>query len=154
MNELFTIAGIGELLWDVFPSHNRPGGAPANFACHCHRLGAQARPVSCVGTDELGLRIPEEIRGMGGDGSSVLERVRDFRPERSRFRSMRAASLPIILENVAWDHIPLTDGLKALAETLDAVCFGSLAQCSAVSRETIRAFVRYMPGERHWGSST
>ena len=50
-----------------------------------------------------------------------------------------------ILEDVAWDYIPLTDGLKALAENLDAVCFGSLSQRSAVSRETIHTFVQRMP---------
>ena len=73
MNERFTVAGIGELLWDVFPSHKRPGGAPANFACHCHRLGAVAYPVSCVGTDDLGVKIREELRVMGVDTSYLLE---------------------------------------------------------------------------------
>ncbi len=62
MNQQFTVAGIGELLWDVFPSHKRPGGAPTNFSCHCRRLGAQAYPVSCVGTDNLGLEIREELQ--------------------------------------------------------------------------------------------
>ena len=145
MNELFKVAGIGELLWDVFPSHKRPGGAPANFACHCRRLGAEAYPVSCVGTDELGLRIREEVRGMGIDTSYVLES--ESFPTGTVQVSLDERGKPSyqILENVAWDHIPLTDGLKALAEKLDAVCFGSLSQRAAVSRETIRSFVQRMP---------
>ena len=145
MKEQFTVAGIGELLWDVFPSHKRPGGAPANFACHCHRLGAEAYPVSCVGTDGLGRRIREEVRGMGVDASYVLESERF--PTGTVQVSLDEKGKPTyrILENVAWDHLPLTDRLKELAQKLDAVCFGSLSQRSAVSRETIRAFVQRMP---------
>ena len=54
MNERLTVAGIGELLWDVFPSHKHPGGAPANFACHCHRLGALAEKLDAVMVDTVG----------------------------------------------------------------------------------------------------
>jgi fructokinase len=46
-----------------------------------------------------------------------------------------------ICENVAWDNIPLTAGMKELAKQADAVCFGSLAQRHQVSRSTIQAFV-------------
>ena len=52
-----------------------------------------------------------------------------------------------IFEDVAWDHIAFTSGLKALAAKLDAVCFGSLSQRSTVSRETIRSFVQHLPQE-------
>jgi fructokinase len=72
MNQQFTVAGIGELLWDVFPSHKRPGGAPTNFSCHYRRLGAQAYPVSCMGTDNLGLEIREELQHRDVDTSYVL----------------------------------------------------------------------------------
>jgi fructokinase len=144
MNQQFTVAGIGELLWDVFPSHKRPGGAPTNFSCHCRRLGAQAYPVSCVGTDNLGLEIREELQHMGVDTSYVL--TSDEFPTGTIQVSLDERGKPSyqILEPVAWDHIPLTDGLKALARTLDVVCFGSLSQRSAVSRETIRSFVQHM----------
>ena len=147
MNERFTVAGIGELLWDVFPHHKRLGGAPANFAFHCHQLGAKAYPVSCVGTDELGRRIRDELREMGVDASYVLES--DTFPTGTVQVSLNDKGKPSyqIFENVAWDHIAFTTGLKALAAKLDAVCFGSLSQRSAVSRETIRSFLQNMPQE-------
>ena len=147
MNERFTVAGIGELLWDVFPHHKRLGGAPANFAFHCHQLGAKAYPVSCVGTDELGRRIRDELREMGVDASYVLES--DTFPTGTVQVSLNDKGKPSyqIFENVAWDHIAFTSGLKALAAKLDAVCFGSLSQRSAVSRETIRSFLQNMPQE-------
>lgn len=147
MSEGFTVAGIGELLWDVFPHHKRLGGAPANFAFHCYQLGAKAYPVSCVGTDELGRRIRDELREIGVDASYVLES--DTFPTGTVQVTLNDKGKPSyqIYENVAWDHIPFTSGLEALAAKLDAVCFGSLSQRSAVSRETIRSFVQNMPQE-------
>lgn len=50
-----------------------------------------------------------------------------------------------IKEGVAWDNIPFTDGLKQLALRTRAVCFGSLAQRSKVSRDTINRFLDTMP---------
>jgi len=145
MSERFTVAGLGELLWDVFPSHKRPGGAPANFACHCRQLGAEAYPVSCVGTDDLGRLIREELRTIGVAASYVLET--DTFPTGTVKVTLNNKGKPSyqISENVAWDHIPFITELKTLAVKLDAVCFGSLAQRSADSQETIRAFVQHMP---------
>ena len=36
----FKVIGVGEVLWDLLPSGAKMGGAPANFACHAHALGA------------------------------------------------------------------------------------------------------------------
>ncbi len=145
MNERVAVAGIGELLWDVFSDHKRLGGAPANFAYHCRQLGAKAYPVSCVGKDPLGRAILDELRSMDADASHVLES--DTFPTGTVQVTLNDKGKPSyqIFENVAWDHIPFTSELKALAETLDAVCFGSLSQRSPVSRETIHSFLRHMP---------
>ncbi len=45
----------------------------------------------------------------------------------------------------AWDFIEHDDSLDELAANCDAVCFGSLAQRSAVSRGTIRRFLERAP---------
>ena len=50
-----------------------------------------------------------------------------------------------IKENVAWDNIPFTDELKEMAWRTRAICFGSLAQRSAVSRATILKYVETVP---------
>lgn len=50
-----------------------------------------------------------------------------------------------IKENVAWDNIPFTPELEALAHRTRALCFGSLAQRNVVSRETINRFIDAMP---------
>ena len=46
---------------------------------------------------------------------------------------------------MAWDNIPYTPALEGLAKQTTAVCFGSLAQRSVVSRETINKFLDAMP---------
>jgi fructokinase len=46
-----------------------------------------------------------------------------------------------IAHPVAWDFLEWTADWKKLAEQVDAVCFGSLAQRSEASRATVRKFV-------------
>src|ERR1700693_3177566 len=48
------IVAVGELLWDLLPSGARLGGAPANFAVFCARLGNSTVLVSSVGEDDYG----------------------------------------------------------------------------------------------------
>jgi fructokinase len=144
MSDQFTVAGIGELLWDVFPNHKRLGGAPANFACHCQRLGARAFPVSAVGADSLGAEIIRALKEIGVDDAYV--QTCDAVPTGTVQVTLSGQGKPSyeICEGVAWDQIRLTEELRASAPVLDAVCFGSLAQRAPVSRETIRTFLSCM----------
>ena len=43
------VIGIGEVLFDLFAEGKQLGGAPANFAYHAARLGAEGVVVSAVG---------------------------------------------------------------------------------------------------------
>jgi fructokinase len=52
-----------------------------------------------------------------------------------------------IHEGVAWDAIPTTRELVALAGRARAVCFGTLAQRAEPSRRAIRAFLEATPAE-------
>ncbi|MDY3820998.1 MAG: carbohydrate kinase, partial [Bacteroidaceae bacterium] len=48
------VVGLGEVLFDVFPTGSKLGGAPANFAYHAGQHGLQSVAVSAVGNDILG----------------------------------------------------------------------------------------------------
>ena len=50
-----------------------------------------------------------------------------------------------IKEGVAWDNIPFTTEIEEAAKNCRAVCFGSLAQRSSVSRQTIQTFLEATP---------
>jgi fructokinase len=135
------IAGIGELLWDVFPRGKQMGGAPCNFAFHAMQAGFEAHVVSAVGKDPDGQEILKLMNQLGLDPAFVQTKV-EF-PTGTVTVELAGEGIPeyIIHENVAWDHIGWTAELETLAGELDAVCFGSLAQRNQVSRDTIRLFL-------------
>ena len=93
MSKSFKIAGLGEVLWDVFPQGEKFGGAPANFACHCHLLGAEAHIISCVGNDDRGAtgRGFLDDHGVNTRGLATSDEERG-RPWPSCFRSSRTSS--------------------------------------------------------------
>jgi len=135
------VVGIGEILWDLLPDGKQMGGAPANFAYHARALGAASVIVSAVGDDRSGREILEELgrRGLERSGIAVVSGA----PTGTVTVALDAGGIPhyTIHEGVAWDVIPWTAGLGDLAARADAVCFGSLAQRSPVSRATIGAFL-------------
>ncbi len=141
MNEI--IVGMGEALWDCLPEGKKIGGAPANFAYHVSQFGFDSRVVSAVGQDANG----EEILNVFQQRKlkSVIEQVPY--PTGTVQVTLDAVGVPQyeIKEGVAWDNIPFTDELRNLALRTRAVCFGSLAQRSVVSRNTINRFLDTMP---------
>ena len=61
----YTIVGIGELLFDVFPDRKALGGAPTNFAYHCQQLGHEAYSISAIGRDSFGAEIKAQLHTRG-----------------------------------------------------------------------------------------
>mgnify|MGYP003191830442 FL=1 len=139
------VVGIGEALWDVLPEGKKIGGAPANFAYHVSQFGLDGRAVSAVGEDKLGTEILENFYEK--NLHCMIERVPY--PTGTVQVELDAEGVPCydIKEGVAWDNIPYTMALEGLAKQTTAVCFGSLAQRSVVSRETINKFLDAMPKE-------
>jgi fructokinase len=137
----FTVVGLGELLWDLLPDGRQLGGAPANFAYHAGALGAKAVIVSCVGDDESGREIVELLGRKGLDLSYLATDPEHPTGTVSVELGEHGKPCYVIHENVAWDFIPPSQELRELAPRTDAVCFGSLAQRSFTSRQTIREFL-------------
>lgn len=141
MNDI--VVGMGEALWDVLPEGKKIGGAPANFAYHVSQFGLPSQVVSAVGNDPLGREIVENFTSKGLN--HLIEEVPY--PTGTVQVEIDPAGVPLydIKENVAWDNIPYTARLEALAGQTRAVCFGSLAQRNIVSRDTINRFLDAMP---------
>lgn len=142
MMKKHVVIGLGEFLWDMLPEGKKAGGAPVNFVYHASRLGADGYAISAVGDDELGREIISElefnhinyiIEKVGYPTGTVLVKLDSGIPQYD------------IVENVAWDHIPVTPRALEVASRADAVCFGSLAQRSPVSRAAVQAIVRAVP---------
>ena len=139
------IVGIGEILWDISSKGKNLGGAPANFAYHAntisHIIGASTHgmTISAVGMDDDGVEIIDNLlkRSMGHSiarGPFETGKVLVSHDEKGE------PSYEIV-ENVAWDYIPFNDDLRIIAANTQVVCFGSLAQRSNTSRESIHKFL-------------
>ena len=137
------IVGIGEALWDVLPEGKKIGGAPANFAYHVSQFGLESCAVSAVGDDELGKEIRSNFE------EKKLQTLIETVPYPTGTVQVEIDKLGVpqydIKENVAWDNIPFTPQIEELAHRTKAICFGSLAQRSKVSRNTIEPFIEAMP---------
>ena len=137
------IVGIGEALWDVLPEGKKIGGAPANFAYHVSQFGLESCAVSAVGDDELGKEIRSNFE------EKKLQMLIETVPYPTGTVQVEIDKLGVpqydIKENVAWDNIPFTPQIEELAHRTKAICFGSLAQRSKVSRNTIEQFIEAMP---------
>jgi fructokinase len=140
-SERFTVVGLGEMLWDLFPAGKQLGGAPANFAYMTALLGDRAVVASRVGKDRLGNAAARRLTRLGLPATFL--QVDTAHPTSTVNVTVDAQGQPKfeIIEKVAWDYFEWTAQWQTLAAEADAVCFGSLAQRSAQSRVTILAFL-------------
>lgn len=146
VSERHLILGVGELLWDLLPSGAMLGGAPANFAVMSGRLGNHAAILSCVGRDDLGRKAVETLEPMPVDLRAIGI---DPMHETGRVTVSFAGGEPsyTIHQPSAWDFMEVLPSWLRLAERAGALCFGSLAQRSPKSRQTIQTLVAQAPFE-------
>lgn len=139
--ELPLVVGLGELLWDCFAESRRPGGAPANVAFQAGQLGCRGAVCSRVGQDALGDELVAFLESHGLDAQWVQRDA--AHPTGTVTVDATRADHPeyLIHEHVAWDHLEWTAAWERVMGRAAAVCFGTLAQRSAASRETIHRAV-------------
>ncbi len=137
-----TIVGLGELLWDMLPAGKKLGGAPANFAYISSLLGDRGVVASRVGQDDLGRQAASCVKALGGETAEIqTDPIHPTGTVEVSIDNDGQAKFEI-KKSVAWDYLEWTSGWSALAKRCDAVCFGSLAQRSPESRETIQSFLQ------------
>lgn len=132
------VTGIGELLWDHFPDHKRPGGAPANVVYHATLLGAEGRLVSRIGRDNEGKELAGYLESKQMDTSFI--QMDNRYPTGKVIVHLNEENEPSyeIVRPVAWDVIEWNRELGELVSQTDAVVFGTLAQRSESSASTVQ----------------
>lgn len=139
--------GIGEVLWDIAADSKNLGGAPANFAYHAGAVskligtGNRGLVVSAIGKDSL---ADETIAALKAARLDSKLAVVNYDTGWVKVTYVKGEPEYEIIEDVAWDHLP-PDGLGEIAGNTRAVCFGTLAQRTPDSRDTIRNFVKAIP---------
>jgi len=136
---------LGEILWDVLPHERLLGGAPANFCHRLRQLGAPVKMVSRVGNDQLGAELLAGLTALQFDLSLVQ---RDSKtPTGTVDVTLTAEGNPsfVINPNVAYDFLEPTPELLEAAKNSPFICFGTLVQRSAKTRETIYKVLEAAP---------
>jgi fructokinase len=128
---------FGEVLFDVFPTHRKIGGAPLNVALRMASLGINAQIISRVGNDEIGkelIRFIEE-NGVATDTIQVDENLSTGEVI-VQLNDKGSASYTINYP-VAWDKIEVTSIAENAVANADAMVFGSLVCRDLVSHQTL-----------------
>jgi fructokinase len=139
------VLSFGEILWDLLPDKRLLGGAPFNFAYRLQTLGEDAAFVSRLGEDELG----EEARGRAvalGMNAAFIQSdpVHPTGRVPVTFDKDMEPSY-VIVPDVAYDYVEMTDALREQAGVARCICFGTLIQRSPVSRGTLHALLECAP---------
>jgi len=126
---------FGEVLWDLFPSRAKPGGAPMNVAIHAQNLGLESAVISAIGEDELGKKLLDILQERDVNTAFITTNehptgtvtVDTSNPSEVRYT---------IEEPSAWDFI----STPAISwEPGDLLLHGSLATRNNQSYESLKA---------------
>lgn len=128
---------FGEVLWDVFPTHKKIGGAPLNVSLRMNSLGAEVTMVSRVGADEDGDAIVSFIKG-NGVNTEFIQSGSDYKTGvvHVMVNEKGNASYDILYPS-AWDKIKLDEQLMTEISNADVFFFGSLSARDEDSRSTL-----------------
>ncbi|MEP7093795.1 MAG: carbohydrate kinase [Flavobacterium sp.] len=133
---------FGEVLWDVFGNEKKIGGAPLNVALRMKTLGCEAAVISCVGNDEDGNAIINQIKSLGLETDTIITAA-DFPTGlvNVTLNERGSASYEINYPS-AWDKIVLNDLSKKLVKESDVLIYGSLVCRDVVSRTTLEELLK------------
>ena len=120
--------GIGELVWDLFPSGPRLGGAPFNTVAHLRRLGVDAAYVSAVGDDELGHRARDDVVRLGVQVSLLQSVDLPTGVVRVQIDSAGNPDYDIVSPAAYEATAPLASSTIEAIGAFDIIVFGTIAQ--------------------------
>lgn len=132
----YAILSVGELLVDIIGTdihesilqtsafERFQGGSPANMAANMARLGMTAALVSCIGNDNLGIFLKNEVAKTGVDISHII--TNEFQPTSTVIVSRTKGTPDFIAYRMAdrmiqSAHIP--DSLLAESSIFHTTCF-------------------------------
>ena len=142
-NQKISVICFGEVLFDVFPTHKKIGGAPLNVAIRLASLGIQSQIISRIGNDETGKELLQYIKDHKVNSSSVqIDKDLKTGEVIVQLNDKGSASYTINYP-AAWDKITETPEDEIIVKKADALVFGSLACRDAVSQNTLFELINY-----------
>lgn len=132
-----SVVCFGEVLWDIFPTYKRIGGAPLNVAFHLHKFNIDSHIITKIGQDELGSKILDRITNDGIPTATVqVDPNHQTGTVFATFDDNNDASYEF-LDLGAWDYIDFKQSDYDLVAKSDAFVFGTLASRKEHTRNTL-----------------
>jgi fructokinase len=139
MNTKYTLSAVcfGEVLWDIFPTHKKIGGAPLNVALRMNSLGVETAMISRVGEDENGEDILSFLSSQEIT-TDLIQVTKEYKTGAVNvmINEKGNASYDILYPS-AWDKIVETEIMDKVISEADVFVFGSLICRDEVSRITL-----------------
>ncbi|MDI6048572.1 carbohydrate kinase [Flavobacterium sp. XS2P24] len=141
--EKISIVCFGEVLFDVFPTHRKIGGAPLNVALRLASLGVNTHIISRIGKDEIGQELVDYVRANGVDTTSIqVDEIFHTGEVIVKLNEKGSASYTINYP-VAWDKIVCIPEDEIMVKKADALVFGSLVCRDSVSQSSLLEIINY-----------
>ena len=139
------IVCFGEVLWDVFPTHKKIGGAPLNVALRLQSFGNNVSIITRIGEDSEGDVIFQFIKenGVAVDNIQIDSELKTG--EVAVSLNEEGSASYIINYPRAWDRIQLTKSAKDVTLASDAFIFGSLSARDYNSKQTLYDLLEIAP---------
>ncbi len=121
------IVCFGEVLFDVFPTHRKIGGAPLNVGLRMASLGIDTQIISRIGQDEIGNELLDFVKENGVSTDAIQVDTTFATGEVLVQLDEKGSASYTINYPVAWDKIEATPEAQKVVTNADALVFGSLA---------------------------
>lgn len=132
----------GEVLWDVFDQVKKIGGAPLNVALRMKTLGCDVAMISCVGNDQDGDAIIDQVKSMGLETNAIMQSENFPTGLVNVTLNERGSATYEINYPSAWDKIVLNDFAKKVVADADVLIYGSLVCRDEVSRKSLEELLK------------
>ena len=141
--EKLSIVCFGEVLFDVFPTHIKIGGAPLNVALRLASLGVNSNIISRIGKDTLGRELIDYVRTNGVNTATIqVDEIFNTGEVIVKLNEKGSASYTINYP-VAWDKIVCIPEDEIMVKKADALVFGSLVCRDSISQNSLLEIINY-----------
>jgi len=137
LKQKLNIVCFGEVLWDVFLTQKKIGGAPLNVAIRLQSLNNNVAIISRVGNDKKGENLIDSVKLKGLNVNYIqVDKTYNTGVVNIKLNDKGAATYNIINPS-AWDNIRVNSKILKLVKTTDAFIYGSLVARNAVSKKSL-----------------
>ncbi len=133
---------FGEVLYDVFPTHRKIGGAPLNVALRLASLGINVEIISRIGNDAIGKELVAFIQDNNVASDAIQIDETYSTGEVLVQLDKKGSATYTINYPVAWDEIEVTPEAKNAVKKADALVFGSLVCRDETSYTTLLSLMK------------